>query len=95
MAADSTIFLIMNFLIALSFGTQRRQLVQLTFTTCPLPCLERPPFLLFLVYSQAIIKKYEKNYFTVEDIYDNILNNNLIDIKIILKEYFFLSNKFK
>jgi hypothetical protein len=41
--------LIINFLIALSFGTQRLQLVQFTFTTCPLPCLLRPPFLLFLV----------------------------------------------
>ena len=43
-------FLMINFLIALSFGTHLRQFVQLTFTTWPLPCFERPPFLLFLVF---------------------------------------------
>ena len=53
-AAASTIFLMINFLIALSFGTHRLQLVQLTFTTCPLPCFERPPFLRFFVYFSKI-----------------------------------------
>lgn len=34
---------ITNFLMALSLGTHRAQLVQRTGLTWPLPCLERPP----------------------------------------------------
>lgn len=44
-AAASTMFLMTNFLIALSFGTQRAQLVQRTGFTWPRPCFARPPFL--------------------------------------------------
>lgn len=45
--AASTIFLTTNFLIALSLGTQRAQLVHLTGLTCPRPFLALPLFLLF------------------------------------------------
>lgn len=48
-AAASTMFLMTNFLIALSLGTQRAQLVQRMGCTCPRPFLARPLFLLFLV----------------------------------------------
>merc|ERR1719244_90293 len=44
-AAASTMFLITNFLIALSFGQALEQLVQRMYLTCPRPCLLRPPFL--------------------------------------------------
>lgn len=46
-----------NFLIALSFGTHRAQLVQRTGLTCPRLCLQRPPLRRFLVYKND---KYEK-----------------------------------
>ena len=49
-AAASTMFLMTNFLIPLSLGTQRAQLVQRMGCTCPRPFLARPLFLLFLVY---------------------------------------------
>lgn len=42
-AAASTILRITNFLIALSLGTHRAQLVQRTGLTCPRPCFDRPP----------------------------------------------------
>uniref|UniRef100_A0AAQ4QZ90 Transmembrane protein n=1 Tax=Gasterosteus aculeatus aculeatus TaxID=481459 RepID=A0AAQ4QZ90_GASAC len=48
-AAASTMFLMTNFLMALSFGTQRAQLVQRMGCTWPRPFLARPLFLLFLV----------------------------------------------
>lgn len=48
-AAASTMFLMTNFLMALSLGTQRAQLVQRMGCTCPRPFLARPLFLLFLV----------------------------------------------
>lgn len=48
-AAASTIFLMTNFLIALSLGTHLAQLVQRTGLTCPRLCLQRPPLRLFLV----------------------------------------------
>ena len=48
-AAASTMFLMTNFLMALSFGTHRAQLVQRIGCTCPRPFLARPLFLLFLV----------------------------------------------
>ena len=44
-AAASTRFRITNFLMALSLGTQRPQLVQRVKQTWPRPCLERPWFL--------------------------------------------------
>ena len=49
-AAASTMFLITNFLIALSLGTHRAQFVQRTNLTCPRPCLLRPQLRLFCVY---------------------------------------------
>lgn len=55
-AAASTIFLITNFLMALSLGTQRAQLVQRMGCTCPRPFLARPLFLLFLVCQNTIIR---------------------------------------
>lgn len=48
-AAASTILRTTNFLMALSFGTHRAQLVHLTGSTLPRPCLERPLFLLLEV----------------------------------------------
>uniref|UniRef100_A0A5F8GWU4 Uncharacterized protein n=1 Tax=Monodelphis domestica TaxID=13616 RepID=A0A5F8GWU4_MONDO len=48
-AAASTILRITNFLMALSLGTQRAQLVQRMGCTWPRPFLARPLFLLFLV----------------------------------------------
>lgn len=56
-------FLITNFFIALSLGTQRAQLVQRTNLTCPRPCLDRPQLRLFCVYTK---RKYtlEGNVFT-------------------------------
>ena len=51
-AAASTIFLMTNFLIALSLGTQRAQLVHRIGRTCPRPFLPLPLFLLFFVYQQ-------------------------------------------
>jgi len=42
-AAASTILRITNFLIALSLGTQRAQLVQRTGLTWPRPCFDLPP----------------------------------------------------
>lgn len=48
-AAASTILRMTNFLIALSLGTQRAQLVQRTGFTWPRPCLERPPLRLLQV----------------------------------------------
>lgn len=51
-AAASTIFLITNFLIALSLGTQRAQLVHLTALTWPRPCLARPPLRRLRVWKQ-------------------------------------------
>lgn len=48
-AAASTIFLMTNFLMALSLGTHRAQFVQRMGWTCPRPFLARPLFLLFLV----------------------------------------------
>lgn len=48
-AAASTMFLITNFLIALSFGTQRAQFVHRTGFTWPRLCLQRPPLRRFLV----------------------------------------------
>lgn len=51
-AAASTILRITNFLIALSFGTQRAQFVHLTGLTCPRLCLQRPPLRRFLVYNR-------------------------------------------
>lgn len=53
-AAASTMFLITNFLMALSLGTQRAQLVQRMGCTWPRPFLARPLFLLFLVYQMQI-----------------------------------------
>lgn len=50
-AAASTIFLMTNFLIALSLGTHLAQLVQRTGLTCPRLCLQRPPLRLFLVWN--------------------------------------------
>lgn len=47
--AASTMFLTTNFLMALSLGTQRAQLVHLTGLTWPLPFLALPLFLLFEV----------------------------------------------
>lgn len=41
-AAASTMLRIWNFLMALSLGTQRPQLVHLTGFVWPRPCLERP-----------------------------------------------------
>ncbi|RLV62140.1 hypothetical protein DV515_00019629 [Chloebia gouldiae] len=41
-AAASTMFLMTNFLMALSLGTQRAQLVQRMGCTCPRPFLARP-----------------------------------------------------
>lgn len=60
-AAASTMFLITNFLMALSLGTQRAQLVQRMGCTWPRPFLARPLFLLFLVYQMQIP---ETNYST-------------------------------
>lgn len=48
-AAASTMFLITNFLIALSLGTHLAQLVQRTGFTWPRPCLARPPLRLLQV----------------------------------------------
>lgn len=48
-AAASTMFRITNFLMALSLGTQRAQLVQRMGCTWPRPFLARPLFLLFFV----------------------------------------------
>lgn len=48
-----------NFLIALSFGTQRAQFVQRTGLTCPRLCLQRPPLRRFFVYKNG--KNYERN----------------------------------
>lgn len=48
-AAASTMFRITNFLMALSLGTHRAQLVQRIGCTWPRPFLARPLFLLFLV----------------------------------------------
>jgi hypothetical protein len=48
-AALSTMFLTVNRLMALSFGTAREQFEQRRKVTCPRPFLFRPPFLLFLV----------------------------------------------
>lgn len=48
-AAASTMFLMTNFLMALSLGTQRAQLVHRMGWTWPRPFLARPLFLLFLV----------------------------------------------
>ena len=42
MAADSTMFLIVNLLIALSFGVHREQLEHLIGLTWPRPFLLRP-----------------------------------------------------
>lgn len=52
-AADSTMFLIVNLLIALSFGVQREQLLHLTGLTWPLPFLFRPLHT-SLVYGRGI-----------------------------------------
>lgn len=49
-AAASTMFLMTNFLMALSLGTQRAQLVQRMGWTWPRPFLARPLFLLFFVW---------------------------------------------
>ena len=48
-AAASTMFRMTNFLMALSLGTHRAQLVQRIGCTWPRPFLARPLFLLFLV----------------------------------------------
>lgn len=53
-AAASTMFLMTNFLMALSLGTQRAQLVQRMGWTCPRPFLARPLFLLFFVWGAAM-----------------------------------------
>merc|ERR1719458_522743 len=42
-AAASTMFLMTNFLIALSLGQALEQFVHLMYLTCPRPCLLRPP----------------------------------------------------
>lgn len=52
-AAASTMFLMTNFLMALSLGTQRAQLVQRMGWTWPRPFLARPLFLLFLVWGKT------------------------------------------
>lgn len=57
-AAASTMFLMTNFLMALSLGTQRAQLVQRMGCTWPRPFLARPLFLLFLVYEVHIKTDY-------------------------------------
>jgi hypothetical protein len=44
-------FLTVKRLMALSLGTQREQLEQRKNLTMPRPFLLRPPFLLFLVYT--------------------------------------------
>jgi len=49
-AAASTMLRMTNFLMALSLGTQRAQLVQRTGFTWPRPCLARPPFLRLQVW---------------------------------------------
>ncbi|KFM61310.1 hypothetical protein X975_05754, partial [Stegodyphus mimosarum] len=51
-------FRITNFLMALSLGTQRAQLVHRTGFTCPRPCLLRPLFLLLavIVYKRHLVK---------------------------------------
>ena len=56
-AAASTMLRMTNFLIALSFGTQRAQFVQRTGMTCPRPFFERPLFLRFFVCSIHITSK--------------------------------------
>merc|ERR1719378_791629 len=48
-AAASTMFLMTNFLMALSLGQHREQLVQRMYRTWPRPLLLRPPFLRFNV----------------------------------------------
>ena len=48
-AAASTMFRMTNFLMALSLGQHREQLVQRMYRTCPRPFLLRPPDLLFTV----------------------------------------------
>ena len=53
MAAASTMFRITNFLMALSLGTHRAQLVPRIGCTWPRPFLARPLFLLFLVILEA------------------------------------------
>ena len=52
-AAASTMFRMTNFLMALSLGTHRAQLVQRIGCTWPRPFLARPLFLLFLVILEA------------------------------------------
>lgn len=51
-AAASTMFLITNFLMALSLGTHRAQFVHLTAFTWPRPCLARPPLRRLRVWKQ-------------------------------------------
>lgn len=54
MAADSTMFLTVKRLMALSLGTQREQLEQRTGLTWPRFFLLRPPDRLFLVCKTSI-----------------------------------------
>lgn len=68
-AAASTIFLMTNFLIALSLGTQRAQFVQRMYFTWPRPFLLRPLFLLLEVWKEKgfiiinqILKYSSKSY---------------------------------
>lgn len=69
-AAASTIFLMTNFLMALSLGTQRAQFVQRMGWTCPRPFLARPLFLLFLVYD---MEKYNEKWFTDDNLENMIM----------------------
>lgn len=64
-AAASTMLRITNFLMALSFGTQRAQFVQRTGLTCPRLCLHRPPLRRFLVCNY---KKKGRNYSLVASV---------------------------
>ena len=63
MAEASTMFLTINLLMALSFGTSMAEDSQRTRRTCPRPCLLRPPFLRFLVIFLAfVVNLHTKNH---------------------------------
>lgn len=68
-AAASTILRITNFLMALSLGTQRAQLVQRTAFTWPLLCLQRPPLRRFLVCNYDTIRKRETHVWLAQAIF--------------------------
>ena len=60
----------------LTLGTHRAQLVHLTLTVWPLPCLERPPFLLFLVYDSDLHEERLTKWLT-HHLWSNVVQERL------------------